>query len=99
MVSAHLNVEASSADRVVSEVGWHRGSSDPSETVILPRKARRLIEWREFLAYRDLFHFLVQRDARVLYKQSVLRVAWAVIGPVFSMLVFTVVRAVDQGAE
>lgn len=61
------------------------------ETMIAPRGGWRVVDWRELLAYRDLFRFLVQRDVRVLYKQSVLGIAWALIGPVISMLVFTVV--------
>lgn len=63
----------------------------PPVTVIAPRSGWRLVDWRELLAYRDLFRFLVLRDIRVLYKQSVLGIAWAIIGPVVSMLVFTVV--------
>lgn len=63
----------------------------PPETVIEPPGGWRLVGWRELAAYRDLFRFLVQRDVQVLYKQTVLGIAWAVIGPVFSMLIFTVV--------
>lgn len=63
----------------------------PPETVIEPPGGWRVVGWRELAAYRDLFRFLVQRDVQVLYKQTVLGIAWAVIGPVFSMLIFTVV--------
>lgn len=63
----------------------------PPTTIIAPRPGWRLVDWRELLAYRDLFRFLVLRDIRVLYKQSVLGIAWAVIGPLVSMLIFTVV--------
>lgn len=61
------------------------------ETVIEPPSGWRVVGWRELAEYRDLFRFLVQRDVQVLYKQTVLGIAWAVIGPVFSMLIFTVV--------
>lgn len=51
----------------------------------------QLINWRELLHYRDLFYFLVWRDIKVRYSQSVLGIGWAVIQPLFSMLVFTIV--------
>ncbi|NCF68147.1 MAG: ABC transporter permease [Chloroflexi bacterium] len=50
-----------------------------------------LIDWRELRQYRDLFYFLVWRDIKTRYAQSVLGVGWAVIQPVFSMIVFTIV--------
>jgi len=49
------------------------------------------IDWRECLEYRDLLYYLVLRDVTVLYKQTVLGVAWAVLNPLFSMIVFTVI--------
>jgi lipopolysaccharide transport system permease protein len=58
-------------------------------TVIEPPKEWQLINWRELVAYRDLFYFLVQRDVKVLYKQTVLGFAWAVIRPLLSMVIFT----------
>ena len=51
----------------------------------------QLINWRELLHYRDLFYFLVWRDIKVRFSQSVLGIGWAVIQPLFSMLVFTIV--------
>ncbi len=50
-----------------------------------------LIDWRELRQYRDLFYFLVWRDIKTRYAQSVLGVGWAVVQPVFSMIVFTIV--------
>ena len=60
-------------------------------TVIEARRGWRLVDWRELVAYRDLFRFLVWREVRVRYAQSVIGIGWAVIQPVFSMLIFTVV--------
>lgn len=51
----------------------------------------RLIDLRELWAYRDLFLFLVWRDIKVRYAQSVLGIGWAVIQPLFFMIVFTVI--------
>lgn len=44
----------------------------------------------EIWAYRELLYFLVWRDVKVRYKQTVLGAAWAIIQPVMTMVVFTV---------
>ncbi|MFQ5571210.1 MAG: ABC transporter permease [Rhodothermales bacterium] len=61
------------------------------QTVIESRSGWQLLNWRELVEYRDLFYFLVLRDIKVLYKQTVLGFSWAIIRPVFSMIVFSVV--------
>lgn len=45
----------------------------------------------EILAYRELIYFLIWRDVKVRYKQTVLGVLWAVLQPVFTMIVFSVI--------
>jgi len=45
--------------------------------------------WRELWEYRDLFYILAWRDFKVRYKQTVIGVAWAVLRPLISMMVFT----------
>ena len=55
------------------------------------RGLRKLIDWKELWRYRDLFWFLVWRDIKTRYAQSILGIGWAVIQPVFSMVVFTIV--------
>lgn len=67
------------------------GSPAQPHLVIEASRGWQLINWRELLHYRDLFYFLVWRDIKVRYSQSVLGIGWAVIQPLFSMLVFTVV--------
>lgn len=44
----------------------------------------------ELWRYRELFYFLTWRDIKIRYKQTILGVLWAVIQPVFTMVVFTV---------
>jgi len=46
--------------------------------------------WRDLWAYRELFAILAWRDVAVRYKQTVIGVAWAVIRPFLTMVVFTV---------
>jgi lipopolysaccharide transport system permease protein len=61
------------------------------QTVIQPRSGWIPIDWRELWEFRELLYFLVWRDVKVRYKQTVLGVAWAVLQPVLSMIVFTVI--------
>ena len=49
------------------------------------------IDFASLWAYRELLYFLVWRDIRVRYKQTVLGVAWAVLQPFLTMLIFVVV--------
>ena len=72
----------------------------PAEAVLKPMGSSRLIEaasgwrlidFRELWEYRDLLYFLVWRDIKIRYAQSVLGIGWAVVQPVFFMIVFTVV--------
>ncbi len=60
-------------------------------TIIKPKKGWQLINWKELWQYKDLFYFLVLRDVKALYKQTVLGFSWAIIRPFFSMIVFSIV--------
>ncbi|MCP4787023.1 MAG: ABC transporter permease [Fuerstiella sp.] len=47
--------------------------------------------WRDLWRYRELFQVLAWRDVSVRYKQTVIGVAWAVIRPFLTMIVFTLI--------
>jgi len=64
---------------------------DVPTTIIEPRSGWRLIDFKELHDYRDLFLFLTWRHIKVQYAQSALGIDWAVIQPLFSMIVFTIV--------
>ena len=68
----------------------HVDEAHEFELIIRPRDGS-VIDWQELWRYRELLTLLVWRDLKVRYKQTVLGVAWAVIQPVFSMFVFTVI--------
>ncbi|MER3424227.1 MAG: phosphate ABC transporter permease [Nitrospiraceae bacterium] len=57
---------------------------------IRPSKGRVPLNLKDLWAYRELLYFLVWRDIKVRYKQTVLGVAWVVIQPVFTMIVFSI---------
>src|SRR5215472_12628016 len=63
----------------------------PDNPVVTIRPSNKLIalNLREVWAYRELLYFLTWRDIKVKYKQTALGAAWAVIQPVFTMLIFT----------
>lgn len=67
--------------------------------VIERRRGWGCIQWQEFVEYRDLLYFLVLRDVTVLYKQTVLGIAWAVLTPFFSMVIFSVIFGRLLGVE
>jgi lipopolysaccharide transport system permease protein len=58
-------------------------------TVIERRRDWQIVDLRELWRYRELLYFLVWRDVKVRYKQTVLGAAWAVLQPLATMLVFT----------
>ena len=47
--------------------------------------------WRDLWRHRELFYFLAWRDILVRYKQTVIGILWAVIGPLVAIVVITVV--------
>jgi lipopolysaccharide transport system permease protein len=59
--------------------------------IIEPRPSWRFVDFAELYRYRDLFRFLTWRSIQVRYAQSAVGVGWAVIQPLFQMLIFTVV--------
>jgi lipopolysaccharide transport system permease protein len=62
----------------------------PPRTIIEPPAAWRAINVRELWQYRELLYFLVWRDVKVRYKQTLLGAAWAVLQPAMMMVVFTI---------
>jgi lipopolysaccharide transport system permease protein len=57
---------------------------------IRPSRGLPGLDVRELWAYRDLLFFLVMRDLKVRYRQTVLGAAWAILQPVLTMVVFSV---------
>lgn len=62
----------------------------PTELIIEAGKTE-LHYWKDLWRYRELFYFLSWRDILVRYKQTVIGIAWSLIRPVLTMVVFTVV--------
>lgn len=73
----------------------------PAGLIIKPLRGWIGINIAELWDYRELLFFLIWRDIKVRYKQTVLGVAWAVIQPFFMMVIFTLFfgRFIDVPSE
>jgi lipopolysaccharide transport system permease protein len=67
--------------------------------VIEPTRALGAVRLRDLWAYRELLYFLVWRDVKVRYKQTALGVLWAILQPLFMMLIFTIFFGRLAGVE
>jgi lipopolysaccharide transport system permease protein len=73
----------------------------PAQDLMRPTAAERVLVleagraerhyWRDLWAYRELFAILAWRDLAVRYKQTVIGAAWAVVRPLLTMVIFTVI--------
>ena len=62
---------------------------DAPVIVIKPSRGWIALKLNELWEYRELLYFLIWRDIKVRYKQTVLGAAWAIIQPFFTMVVFS----------
>jgi lipopolysaccharide transport system permease protein len=64
-------------------------AAERSLVLVIERKRALGLELRDLWAHRELFYFLAWRDVKVRYKQTVLGASWAILQPLISMVVFT----------
>ena len=60
-------------------------------TVIKPMSGWQVIDFKELKKYRDLFFFMVWRDIKVLYAQTILGFSWAILQPLIQIVIFTII--------
>jgi len=65
--------------------------NDTPVTIIKSRSGWQFINFHELKEYRDLFYFLVWRDIKILYAQTILGFAWAILQPLIQIVIFTVI--------
>lgn len=65
--------------------------SSDYELVIRPKYGLLDINLRELIEYRELLFFLALREIKVKYKQTIMGASWAVLQPLFTMVVFTLI--------
>src|SRR6476646_12141710 len=59
--------------------------------IIEPRKGLFHLDLKSIWNYRELLYFLVWRDLKVRYKQTLIGVGWAVVQPLGTMIIFTII--------
>ncbi|HMS65151.1 MAG TPA: ABC transporter permease [Ignavibacteria bacterium] len=64
---------------------------EPKKIIISANKKRQLFNLKELIYYKDLLYFFVLRDITVLYKQTILGFFWAILNPLFQMVVFSII--------
>ena len=70
-----------------------QSASIPAQETVLVLEAGRAEKhyWADLWRYRELFYILAWRDVSVRYKQTIIGVAWALVRPFLTMVVFTVI--------
>lgn len=74
-----------------------KNSIDPAtldqipEIIIRPSKGWVPLNLRDLWEYRELLYFLIWRDIKVRYKQTALGAAWAVLQPLLTMIIFSII--------
>src|SRR5687768_16271516 len=59
--------------------------------IIQPRRSLFDLDLQAVWYYRELLYFITWRDVKVPYKQTVIGAAWALIQPLMTMIIFTVI--------
>ena len=72
-----------------SPVAHAPGSDKVGVALLEPQRGWQGLDLREIWRFRDLLYFLIWRDVKVRYKQTILGAAWAVLQPLLMMIVFT----------
>ena len=68
-----------------------RTSAAQSHELVLAPGWKGSDYWRELWRYRELFYMLAWRDISVRYRQTVVGLAWAVLQPLLTMVIMTLV--------
>ncbi len=67
------------------------GKTSAQQEILIRAGGRKRQYWKDLWKYRELFYFLAWRDILVRYKQTAIGLAWALIRPFLTMVVFSVV--------
>ena len=65
--------------------------SEPEFDIILEQNRRVANYWKDLWKFRGLFYFLSWRDILVRYKQTAIGIAWSIIRPLVTMVIFTII--------
>ncbi len=82
-------ISQSNTNSNIQSLKPHNDLPDKPVVVIEPRRGSIAINLHDLWQYRDLLYILALRDIKVRYKQTVLGILWAIIQPLFMMIIFT----------
>ena len=68
-----------------------KDNTDPSVTILEPPSGWQYIDFKELREYRDLFYFLVWRNIKVMYAQTILGFSWAILNPFIQIVIFSII--------
>ncbi len=87
-----MNSKSVAASQPVEPTNPVKSLLDQMEAILIePPRRWEALDWREFWRYRELLYFLVWRDVKVRYKQTVIGAAWAILQPFLTMVVFSII--------
>lgn len=99
MPAGAIRAAPAAAKELPSGCGMLSADDDATELVIEAPKGVLSVNWREIWRYRELLYFLTWRDVKIRYKQTVLGAAWALLQPVMTMIVFSILFGKMAGLE
>src|SRR5438046_4525491 len=85
-----MSTDIEYSETLVQPVATEPAPVTPKLLTIEPERGWQPINARELWRFRELIYFLIWRDVKVRYKQTVLGAAWAVLQPLATMVAFSV---------
>src|SRR6266511_1142624 len=87
-----MNSKSVAASQPVEPTNPVKSLLNQIEAILIePPRRWEALDWGEFWRYRELLYFLVWRDVKVRYKQTVIGAAWAILQPFPTMVVFSII--------
>jgi lipopolysaccharide transport system permease protein len=75
----------------MNDISLTKEPSNNPQIVIEPPRGWQALELSDLWKYRELLYFLTWRDVKVRYKQTVLGAAWAILQPLLTMVIFSII--------
>src|SRR5262249_11062643 len=77
--------------RISDKASFGINTSAESTVVIQPRRHLFALDLKAIWEYRELLYFLVWRDLKVHYRQTLIGVGWVILQPLITMVIFTII--------
>lgn len=94
-----IPLKTSNTSTLTAPTSPQHDSPGGPHVIIQASKAWRPIDFNELWAFRELLYFLTWRDVKVRYKQTLLGATWAILQPLLTMVIFTLLFGRLAGIE